>query len=316
MFAHELGIDIWDALDAAATKPFGYMRFNPGPGVGGHCLPVDPSYLSWRVPLHARPAVAVHRAGQRHQHGDAHLRGEPSRARPQRAVAVRQGPEHPAPRAVVQEEHRRCARVPGAGHRQPARRPGRQRQRRGSLPPRGRRARRRRAWSTSPTPSWPRRTPSCCSSTTTSSTSARSRDHGARPRLPSGPQRSQRRGAVNQLTATSGGRCDAHDVLRTRLVPHACTAACPCSSTRGCRPTGAFLGSWCQFPDNSGLDLDALRRSDFVLISHDHQDHFDLGFLRTLSPATVVVVPRYRHPYARRDPAAGAAEPGDHDRGP
>ena len=48
MFAHELGIDIWDALDAAATKPFGYMRFNPGPGVGGHCLPVDPSYLSWR----------------------------------------------------------------------------------------------------------------------------------------------------------------------------------------------------------------------------------------------------------------------------
>jgi UDP-N-acetyl-D-glucosamine dehydrogenase len=49
MFAHELGIDIWGALDAAATKPFGYMRFNPGPGVGGHCLPVDPSYLSWRV---------------------------------------------------------------------------------------------------------------------------------------------------------------------------------------------------------------------------------------------------------------------------
>jgi len=49
MFAHELGIDIWHALDAAATKPFGYMRFDPGPGVGGHCLPVDPSYLSWHV---------------------------------------------------------------------------------------------------------------------------------------------------------------------------------------------------------------------------------------------------------------------------
>jgi len=59
--------------------------------------------------------------------------------------------------------------------------------------------------------------------------------------------------------------------------------------------TGAFLGSWCQFPDNSGLDLDALRRSDVVLISHDHEDHFDLDFLRTLSPATVVIVPRYRH---------------------
>lgn len=49
MFAHQLGIDIWETIDAAATKPFGFMRFNPGPGVGGHCLPIDPSYLSWQV---------------------------------------------------------------------------------------------------------------------------------------------------------------------------------------------------------------------------------------------------------------------------
>ena len=49
MFAGDLGVDIWRAIDAASTKPFGYMRFTPGPGVGGHCLPVDPSYLSWRV---------------------------------------------------------------------------------------------------------------------------------------------------------------------------------------------------------------------------------------------------------------------------
>jgi UDP-N-acetyl-D-glucosamine dehydrogenase len=49
MFAHELGIDVWEAIDAASTKPFGYLRFTPGPGVGGHCLPIDPSYLSWRV---------------------------------------------------------------------------------------------------------------------------------------------------------------------------------------------------------------------------------------------------------------------------
>jgi len=49
MFAADLGIDVWEAIDAASTKPFGYMRFTPGPGVGGHCLPIDPSYLSWRV---------------------------------------------------------------------------------------------------------------------------------------------------------------------------------------------------------------------------------------------------------------------------
>jgi UDP-N-acetyl-D-glucosamine dehydrogenase len=49
MFAHGLGINVWEAIDAASTKPFGFMPFTPGPGVGGHCLPIDPSYLSWRV---------------------------------------------------------------------------------------------------------------------------------------------------------------------------------------------------------------------------------------------------------------------------
>jgi UDP-N-acetyl-D-glucosamine dehydrogenase len=49
MFANELGVDLWGAIDAASTKPFGFMRFEPGPGVGGHCLPIDPSYLAWRT---------------------------------------------------------------------------------------------------------------------------------------------------------------------------------------------------------------------------------------------------------------------------
>jgi UDP-N-acetyl-D-glucosamine dehydrogenase len=49
MFGRELGVDVWEAIDAASTKPFGFMPFHPGPGVGGHCLPIDPSYLSWRV---------------------------------------------------------------------------------------------------------------------------------------------------------------------------------------------------------------------------------------------------------------------------
>src|SRR5206468_7445378 len=47
--AGDLGVDIWAAIEAAATKPFGYQPFWPGPGVGGHCIAIDPSYLSWRV---------------------------------------------------------------------------------------------------------------------------------------------------------------------------------------------------------------------------------------------------------------------------
>ncbi len=44
-----LGIDVWEVIDAAATKPFGFMKFTPGPGMGGHCIPVDPLYLSWKM---------------------------------------------------------------------------------------------------------------------------------------------------------------------------------------------------------------------------------------------------------------------------
>jgi UDP-N-acetyl-D-glucosamine dehydrogenase len=49
VMAKDLGVDIWEALHAAATKPFGYQPFWPGPGVGGHCIAIDPTYLSWRA---------------------------------------------------------------------------------------------------------------------------------------------------------------------------------------------------------------------------------------------------------------------------
>jgi UDP-N-acetyl-D-glucosamine dehydrogenase len=49
LLCERMGIDVWEVIDAAATKPFGFMRFTPGPGVGGHCIPVDPYYLSWRA---------------------------------------------------------------------------------------------------------------------------------------------------------------------------------------------------------------------------------------------------------------------------
>jgi UDP-N-acetyl-D-glucosamine dehydrogenase len=49
IMADRMGIDIWEVIDAASTKPFGFMRFEPGPGMGGHCLPVDPFYLTWKA---------------------------------------------------------------------------------------------------------------------------------------------------------------------------------------------------------------------------------------------------------------------------
>lgn len=54
MCANALGVNVWEAIEAAASKPFGYMPFTPGPGVGGHCLPVDPSFLSWKLQRTAR----------------------------------------------------------------------------------------------------------------------------------------------------------------------------------------------------------------------------------------------------------------------
>jgi UDP-N-acetyl-D-glucosamine dehydrogenase len=49
LLCHSLGIDVWEVIDAAATKPFGFMPFYPGPGLGGHCIPIDPHYLSWKA---------------------------------------------------------------------------------------------------------------------------------------------------------------------------------------------------------------------------------------------------------------------------
>jgi UDP-N-acetyl-D-glucosamine dehydrogenase len=49
MMCDRLGVDVWEVIDAAATKPFGFMKFQPGPGLGGHCIPIDPLYLSWKM---------------------------------------------------------------------------------------------------------------------------------------------------------------------------------------------------------------------------------------------------------------------------
>ncbi len=61
---HELGIDIWEVIEAAKTKPFGFMPFYPGPGLGGHCIPIDPFYLSWKAKQHGLEARFIELAGE------------------------------------------------------------------------------------------------------------------------------------------------------------------------------------------------------------------------------------------------------------
>ena len=76
MLFDRLGIDIWEVIRGASTKPFGFQAFYPGPGLGGHCIPIDPFYLSW-VARKGGAADAIHRAGRRNQHVDAGLRHPP-----------------------------------------------------------------------------------------------------------------------------------------------------------------------------------------------------------------------------------------------
>lgn len=52
LLCHHLGVETAEVIEAAATKPFGFMAFRPGPGVGGHCIPLDPHYLSWTASKH------------------------------------------------------------------------------------------------------------------------------------------------------------------------------------------------------------------------------------------------------------------------
>ena len=67
MLCDRMGIDVWEVVDAAATKPFGFMRFDPGPGMGGHCLPVDPFYLAFKAREHDFYTEFIELAGKINQ---------------------------------------------------------------------------------------------------------------------------------------------------------------------------------------------------------------------------------------------------------
>ena len=89
VFCHELDIDLWDVIDAASTKPFGFQAFRPGPGVGGHCIPVDPSYLSWTVRRLGYPFRFVELAQEINDRMPAYVVTRITRALNDRSCAVR-----------------------------------------------------------------------------------------------------------------------------------------------------------------------------------------------------------------------------------
>jgi UDP-N-acetyl-D-glucosamine dehydrogenase len=64
LMCHKINIDVWEVIDAAKTKPFGFMPFYPGPGLGGHCIPIDPFYLSWKARQNGFEARFIELAGQ------------------------------------------------------------------------------------------------------------------------------------------------------------------------------------------------------------------------------------------------------------
>ncbi len=64
LMCHRMGVDVWEVIEAAKSKPFGFMAFYPGPGLGGHCIPIDPLYLSWKARLHGFEARFIELASQ------------------------------------------------------------------------------------------------------------------------------------------------------------------------------------------------------------------------------------------------------------
>jgi UDP-N-acetyl-D-glucosamine dehydrogenase len=89
LLCDRMGIDVWEVVDAAATKPYGFMPFDPGPGMGGHCLPVDPFYLSWRAREFDMATEFIELAGKINQQMPYHCVERIERALNDQAKAVR-----------------------------------------------------------------------------------------------------------------------------------------------------------------------------------------------------------------------------------
>ena len=114
LMCDKLGIDVWEVIDAAKTKPFGFMPFYPGPGLGGHCIPIDPFYLSWKA---QQTRVRARASSSWPARSTPPCRTTSWTRSPTRSTTRRKalnGSQGAVARHRVQEGHRRHARVAGA----------------------------------------------------------------------------------------------------------------------------------------------------------------------------------------------------------
>ena len=129
ILADRMGIDVWESIGAAATKPFGYMPFWPGPGLGGHCIPVDPFYLAWRAKAFDMDFEFVELAGRINVNMPYYAVSRIARALNRSSKPLR-GSRDPPPRHRLQAGRRGHAREPVAAAPRAAARGGR----RGRIP--------------------------------------------------------------------------------------------------------------------------------------------------------------------------------------
>ena len=110
MLTDRMGIDIWEVVEAASTKPYGFMPFSPGPGIGGHCLPVDPFYLSWRAREFVMPRSSS--SSRARSTSRCHTTASPRSGAAQRRRPVRQGRAYRRARRQLQAGSRRLRESP------------------------------------------------------------------------------------------------------------------------------------------------------------------------------------------------------------
>ena len=100
-----MDIDVWEVIDAAATKPFGFMPFKPGPGLGGHCIPIDPFYLTWKAREYGFYTEFIELAGKVNESMPYYCRSVVSQALNHRSQQLAQGLADPRPRRRLQAGH-------------------------------------------------------------------------------------------------------------------------------------------------------------------------------------------------------------------